>query len=175
MKRKDLKVGDELYFANPYEWDHNVVPDDDERFSRHDLGRVTVLAVEPYADRSGAWSRHTDYQPTARGNGVLVEKKGRRRVVQLAYLRGPWESTLAEVEARAKEDREASRQAEAERDARRDATTAVTRRAADAGFSVEPYTRHGEAQLLISAADLTRLLDRLDEARGDGRTHQDRT
>lgn len=121
MKRTELTVGAELYYARPYEWKNDRTGD-----------RVVVVATEPHRQRDWIITE------VPIGNGVLVNNPGkpeRTVVVPLGHLRGPYAEIKAEVEARAAERRKLRAEEEERRDRRRDAAISIARRARDAGYA----------------------------------------
>ncbi len=147
MKRAELHVGDELFYATPYNW-------------RQFRGtKAVVVAVEPYKANTFARNPFLD---TTSGPGVLVDLDyhagPRRDVVSLAHLRGPYATVEAQMEA-ARERRVAEyRDAADQRAARQDAADAVVERAAAAG--VRARTTQGGDLVELTPAALAALLDR---------------
>lgn len=86
MKRSELQVGAHLYLDRSKDWDTA------RSYGDHVHGsRVEVVAAEGYE------VGYTGNIRPGKGSGVLVQHigrdgtVGRRDVVQLAHLRGPWE------------------------------------------------------------------------------------
>lgn len=161
MKRSELKVGDVLYLAKPRDYRED-----------YEGTKVTVLATTPHHYRSGyVPTGMSRYQEVNSGGGVLVEVEKpnfrgdgststQKDVVQLAHLRGPYETELAAYKVRHKARRDEAKE-EADRHAAQKATYEKLRdRAKAAGVAVQanPYGFHN---VLISIADLTRLLDQV--------------
>lgn len=158
MKRSELTVGAELFYAEPSAWKDNQVPAGDGGYR---LGKAKVLAIEPYA--YNAWRpRGQEIEPASKGSGVLVEIAGHRRVVQLGHLRGPWEATLAEVKERHARDLERMARHQDEREQRAIQINAVVQRLADAGATSAHRTGYDSGSITVRAEELTALLDRLD-------------
>lgn len=153
MKRSELNVGDELYYAKPGDWHRD-----------YDGKKVVVLSVEPYRDRLGQDRGRGDrFLKVDKGTGVLVEihskTTGRyRRVVQLAQLHGPYETVAAEVRARAEQRHARDVAIMADRVAFRSAADAVAWRAHEAGFKPCQVLRGGEL-IALEPSVLTALLD----------------
>jgi len=118
MKRTELVVGAELYYARERDW---ATP---EYGSGHGE-MVKVLAVEPWEDRPHYGmrdSRPMDERLRAceKGNGVLVERqigdwRSYRDIVFLAHLKGPYAATHATVSAWVRKRDEAKATAEDQR------------------------------------------------------------
>lgn len=153
MRRGELKVGDELYWATPSDWSHNYT------------GRkVTVLHVEAYS-RNYSHKIQATYDGKGGGVHVTVHQPGssnREDVVRLGDLRGPWETTLAAVEERQKRNREQARQ-DGERAATRVAlSSAVAARAVAEGAASARRDYNSPGGIWIRAEDLGALLDRIE-------------
>lgn len=162
MKRSELKVGDVLYLAKPRDYRED-----------YEGTKVTVLATTPHHYRSGyVPTGMSRYQEVNSGGGVLVEVEKpnfrgdgststQKDVVQLAHLRGPYETELAAYKVRHKAAKdEAFKQAE--QDAKRKAVfQALRERAAAAGVTVQADPWRGW-NAIVSVADLTKLLDQVD-------------
>lgn len=153
MKRSDLKVGDELYYARPGEWTDLRLGD-----------KVTVVAVEPYQEIRSTWGmrRSEPYKQVPSGNGVLVEGPSwggdlAKIVVQLGHLRGPYAETAAKVEALRAEADAATKAAREARAAHSRALGALERRAEAAGYLVSA-DRDGN-YMLVKPDVLAALLD----------------
>ncbi len=151
MKRTDLKVGDALYSAKPWQWDH------------HTGDKATVVAVEPYKANKARWGFRADpYKQVEAGNGVLVEMAGwggkpEKQVVQLAHLRGPYDEIAAQVAAEKAEASAAREKADQARDDHQRFMAALRRRAKVGGYTV--YSATDTDFLTIHASDLASLLD----------------
>lgn len=152
MKRSELKVGDELYYAKPRDWDHD-----------HAGNKAVVLAVEPHMARDMHIRRGERFVEIDKGNGVLVEIhesrfSPRRDVVSLAHLRGPYAAVAAEVKIRAEQRRDRVATIQAQQKAVKAAADAVAQRARDAGF--EPYGVLPDGALIaLKPSVLAALLD----------------
>jgi hypothetical protein len=159
MKRSELNVGDELYYADRYTWAHD-----------HLGARVTVVAIEPYVINS--WDHQIVKGP---GSGVLVDVHHDQRpqtqtVVQLHNLRGPYREIMAEVETRrtvAREQVDGRLAARAEREAR---SAEVAEHACRLGLDAEQYNNlyaasNAPAKVLIAADALEGLLQMAEDIR----------
>lgn len=171
MLRKQIRVGDVLYWQESGDWN---------RASLYDAARVTVLAVEPHRPDTYGPGDYVPGRPRSTKD-MLVSFERRnadgsgfdpaiRRLVRVADLRGPWEETLAArlaMEAakrdRAREDREKREtvavavEAAIERAMRSSFTTA---RNATSSFDNRSMAL---ARVSVSLADFERMLNRLDE------------
>jgi hypothetical protein len=155
VKRSELKVGDELYHAKPYDWTHT-----------NDGARVVVLSVDPVRRRD--WGRREITAATS-GNGVYVRVitpgfTDREDVVRIQDLRGPYEATLSEVRARQKHNQEQAREDEQRAAARSAQTDAVVARARAKGATSAERVYASPGQVTIGVEDLAALLDRLHAA-----------
>lgn len=96
MKRSELVVGAELYYARERDWDSPAYSDGRGK-------KVTVVAIEPWINARQTWDRADRIRQCDKGNGVLVDgligwsETVERDVVSLAHLRGPYEATAAMV------------------------------------------------------------------------------
>lgn len=160
MKRSELTVGAELYYAERYDWGNNHPADG--TYAGWRLGKATVLAVEPYAHETYGFGRRI--RQTGRGNGVLVEIAGHQRLVQLANLRGPYEQTLAEVKERYARDQELAARQQDVREQRTARVNAVVKRLTAAGAPSAHRAGYDSGSIVVLADELVALLDRLDEA-----------
>lgn len=154
MKRASLKVGDELYWAKPWEWDNYYGK------------KVTVVSVEPYE-----WSRvYRKHMPRSNGNGVLVEfdvpgdNRKRQDIAMLGHLRGPYETVTSEVEADRAARAEANRIASEAADARMVRAAALIDRLKT--FGVSAYPGDGSRSLSIGVNDVEKLLDAYESREG---------
>lgn len=157
MKRSDLKVGDELFYAKPYEW------------SRHCGSKTTVLAVEPYGTHKFARG-DARFHPSGKGGGVLVEihQVGfgpRKDVVPLGHLRGLYATVAAEMKVKREALAVKRMAAHDEREAIRANADAVADRARVAGVEVFGVQQGGDLIALTPAA-LAALLDRISSQEG---------
>jgi hypothetical protein len=153
VKRSDLTVGAEVYYAKPSDWDGNRGC------------KAIVLATEPHGTRRFERGDARFY-PNGRGAGVLVElhKPGwdpRRDVVPLGHLRGPYAETAAVVEEQAARHRDYLIQQEAKRKAIRASADAVASRAREAGFRVHGVLQGGDL-IAIRPDVLATMLDRIE-------------
>lgn len=92
MKRSELTVGLEVYYSRATSWQTDKYGGD----------KAVVLAVEPYS-AGRAYAGKANHYPDPTGKGVFVRiSRGNsgtyEAVVPAAHLRGPYESTKAEVE-----------------------------------------------------------------------------
>ena len=155
MKRSELKVGDELYYAAPRNWE-----------AGYDGKRVTVLATEPYK-QPDIWSRNGKPFQVSTGAGVYVRihsKYGDNdTVVQLGHLRGPWGTISAEVEARQDAKRLALIEAQTARRTADNIRGHAIRRAAGGGYTFTTTVglgSHGRVETTVET--LGAMLDRID-------------
>lgn len=93
MKRADLTAGMAVYVDSRPDW---------ETYGTGE--RAVVTDVRPHRVAEKAWAsvaarREERHEPVEKGNGVLVDIDGTRRVVPLAHLRGSYAETAAHVEA----------------------------------------------------------------------------
>lgn len=169
MKRKDINVGDELFYARPGDWNYDK--------GSYPAERVRVVSVSPY--------HQTDFGrgPMPGGNGVLVEvldvetgKPGEpyrwgnnRYAVNIMFLRGPYAETAAMLAAR-REEKSAARRGISERRKAVSAAvaTVVNRARLDGWSSVHDVTSWEatevrNARVSISLADFERMLNKIDE------------
>lgn len=139
MKRSEIKVGDELYYARGQDW------------------RCPRYAPEPDGTRALVVEL-PDY-----GQRVVVELRGSRIRVSPVLLRGPWAQVHGEVSA-ALADRADERAAE--RDERAAAVyraDVAVDRAKHLGFWAA-VDLTGEPRITLDVQEFMRLLDRLDGA-----------
>jgi hypothetical protein len=147
MKRSDLVVGAELYCVDNTGWKHGYPGE-----------KVTVLSVEPYATRKGFGWRPVDrHYKTDKGTGVLIKGEYGRKVVPLAFLRGPYEDGVKHEQERNAATREQALQRAEARHREREERDAITARAARVGVLV---TWNGDG-FQLSAEGLLAVLDRI--------------
>lgn len=150
MKRSDLKVGEAYYHDRSQKW-----ADGDG----YQTGKAIIVSLNG-----------------GRGDNPLVdlvvknwrgEEVTTRTSVTLAHLRGPWDTTLAEVTAR-NEKRIRARKAatEAATQARERAQDAIGRAAALGVEARASYRTDGD--VVLAAAEFEKLLDLADIARAKG-------
>lgn len=147
MKRSELNVGDELFYARKWEW------------GQHEGTKVRVLSTEPYG-------RDYDHRkvPRKSGTGVLVSpvdvngKKQWDEIVQLSQLRGQW-ADVEPVQAKLRAERQAAlaKQREA-REAREERLRGLQVRLAGAGYPcfIDDYHEHA---ITFEPDVLERMLD----------------
>lgn len=160
MKRSELKVGDELYYARYRDWE--TAP--------HGGQKVVVLSTEPYRRLSVGYygPDHKPWRPDPQGALVLVEIHNltyrHQDVVSLASLKGPYGKVAAEVAARAKTRRDRERALEAKRHDQAAQQQAVIARAERAGVEARTWlhTSASEEYVMLKVDELDRLLDRLE-------------
>lgn len=112
MKRNELRVGEELYYARERDW---ATPEHGSGYG----ARVKVLAVVPWKHFPRS-NEEQKFGPCDSGNGVLVERAGGtwnhgkpyRDVVPLAHLKGGYDAINAEVERWCKQRDESKATAE---------------------------------------------------------------
>jgi hypothetical protein len=152
MKRSELVVGAELY----------------HRSGKHRNARkVRVLSTEPH--EASQWT--DTIRKTDKGNGVLIEwvrldgQQGRAGVVQLAHLKGDWETEDAREKAeRAAEQREYEER-QAERRVREEMIRDLVRRlSAAVGTEIVPraYSTMGGVTLTFSLLDVQTIITKLE-------------
>lgn len=156
MKRSELKVGDELYWAKPYDWKHD-----------HTGKKVTVLHVEPYG-RAEYGRREIRPERDGKGSGVHVEVNGFgvrdwKDVVRLGDLRGPWETTRDAVEARVEAKRQHENDERVRRNAERQTRTAIVDRAKATGYGFALVAGDRmEGRVMTTVETLGLMLDRIE-------------
>lgn len=164
MKRSELNVGDELYYAQPRDWA-------DMRIGV----RVVVVSTKPHKSATG-WSRATPFKETVTGSGVLVDifRPGlspRRSCVQLGHLRGPFAEVEADVRRQREERFAADKAADLLRDKRRSVAVEACARAARAGYAdALPYDTRFDFKIVLSPETLNSLLDVAESNGCAGRT-----
>lgn len=162
MKRSELNVGDELYWAKPGDWTHDYIGK-----------KVTVLHVEPYGRSHYSHRGTLRAEHDGKGNGVHVQVHNpgfgsREDVVQLGHLRGPYAATLAEVEAQIDAKDKARREATAHRIDLAATRNAMTRRAHDAGYRFGGmYGPDAETMVATNVETLGAMLDRIEALTAD--------
>jgi len=158
MKRSELKIGEAYYYDRSTNWA-------DVDYSSG--CKAVVVDTKRYAIVESRWVHsQISYREDPKGTAVLVDiyhggtSEPLRRAVSTAHLRGPWETTRAEVEAarNARLEREEATRA-SEDDLRRRANAAVERASSmEVNASVrDEYC--GEAKILMSVPEFERLLD----------------
>jgi hypothetical protein len=170
MKRADLKAGEAYYYDRQRDWE-TAKYGDGERVVLVDLGPYTVT------ESGRLSSRNTErYTKTAKGNAVLVEiteypgTKMARTVsdaVLITHLRGPWESTNAEVQQRIADRRARTAQQDRERADANAAAASVTARAKTLGLRLGNRPRYGDGktEIVMTAEVAAKLLDAMNLAR----------
>lgn len=153
MKRSELKVGDRLYHDGHTGWDTSM----------YGGAEVEVLAVTPH--QSTRWS--SNIREADKGQGVLVQRvrqdgtPGRRDVVQLGHLRGPWVTTLALVTANREARHEASEARRIERENLANALEDLVLRLAEQ-VGVKPYAGPYAHRVELSIGQLTTIVEALE-------------
>lgn len=174
MKRSSIKAGDVLYWQEIGDW---------RRDTTYGHARVTVVDVRPH-HRSGTGAlvpgnpyRRESYNLLVSEERPVAGKPGKfypaeRTLVRVADLHGPYDETLTAVKAREEDKRDQAVKARDQRAAVKEAVQAVIDRAKQAGVTnahddtMHAYNdRLGFARVSMSLADLTHLLDQLDDAR----------
>lgn len=156
MKRSDIHVGDELFYARSNAW---------QKYG--DGCKAVVVDTQPYSITRVTYGSDY-YRPDANGKAVLVDlydshvsDKPRRTAVPTAHLRGPYEATKAEADRLASADREQSR-AESQRaqEAWTEAKT-IEESAQAAGIDARAHhlPSYDGPQFVLTPADMAKLLD----------------
>lgn len=158
MKRSELKEGQELYYAKPYEWSRNI---QGER-----VKVVTTASVRRSRSVGGVFS---EIIPAAPGSGVHVRflrsdgGPEREDVVLVQHLRGPYAKVKAQVDAKRQAGRDAQRQIDDQRKNDIRAAAAAALRAVAEGASSAHRDFTLGTYVTMSADDLAGLLDRLND------------
>jgi hypothetical protein len=145
MKRAELKVGDRLYHDTQPGW----------ALATYGGAEVEVLAVTPHI--SSKYS--TVIREADKGLGVLVQRirhdgePGRRDVVQLSHLRGPWAATKALVQANREAANEAAEVRRITREANAEELAALVLRLAEQ-TGIKPYAGPYNRKIELSTEEL---------------------
>jgi hypothetical protein len=161
MKRSELKVGDELYWAKPHDWQKDYTGK-----------KVTVLHVEPYGrDEYGRREIRKEYSGKGNGVHVRVDHPGfnyGEEVVRLGDLRGPYAATLAEVEARQDAKRLALIEAQTARRTTDNVRNHAIRRADATGHRfAAAYGPSSQNLVTTTVETLGAMLDRIEALQAD--------
>lgn len=151
MRRQDLQVGMHVYVSRRQNWESSTF-----------LGEhLVIAAVEPYV-RNQRTNECTPASPHASKTGVLVQTPdaGAQDIVQLAHIKGEWETVSREVA-----DREQARKTAASDKAARDKaralhTAAVRDRSAAIGLT---RVQGASSGFFVPTDVLETLLDALPE------------
>lgn len=149
MKRADLKVGAELFYARRWEWQANQGY------------RATVLAVEPYERNRSVRRSEKLFRPATKGQGVHVRihtddpyNPDRDDVVPLSTLRGPWAEVSAEITERRKTADEDLQKHRAERESKVARRNEMIRELAVLGVEArKPYLPYEDLILTIDQVE----------------------
>jgi hypothetical protein len=154
VKRSELNVGDELYYARSTNWE-----------DRSAYGQRAVVVDAGCWERPiRHWGFDNNPRPASKGNGVLVDlySDGRakpwREVVTLGQLKGPWLEVKTRVDKAEAQRREREAADRAEQDTEWTAARSAADRARRLGFA-QIVAQQYPTRITILAADLEVLLD----------------
>jgi hypothetical protein len=171
VKRSDIKAGEAYYYDPQKQWQQ----------PRYGEGKKAVVVDDKrYSFRTYSSYGKPPYFESAKGVAVLVdvytevpgqeEPRKERKAVPTAHLRGPWESTRAQVEAWREEERNRRQVADNRREQQIAEARRIAERAVVAGVQGELTNVNsfsgGTPYFRLSVAEMSRILDLLDGGEG---------